>query len=216
MKMWKVPIQDILPSTSTGDVILMAGEFPWSHAIELWEHSHYTHCGMVVRSSEMGFPKGTPEYLLWESNPLTNLPDFNHKKKGTSGPMLVDLRRRIETNQQYYKHAMFAFRHFHGLALTAEIVTKLESYFRLLHDKTFPDDLTMLKYLIEGRYEDETADPRKFFCSELLSATFMHLGYLSQLYPANAYEPADFSRKGRVCFLHRCFLGDEIRIDAGP
>ena len=53
----------------------------------------------------------------------------------------------------------------------------------------------------------------KLYCTELLAATFKRMGLITNHHVSNAYSPKDFSSDGRVRFLKRGWLGDEIFID---
>lgn len=211
MKKWSIPLSEFLPSTRTGDVVLMHGKFPLSWAIEAIEMSLFSHCGMVIRSSEMGFPAGTPEYLFWEANSLVNLPDARTGKP-KAGPMLVDLVARFRSNDRDYRDSRFVFRRLRG-DRGPDFLTRLKQFLADTHDEGFPTDLQMLRFLIEGRAHGRASDPSLYFCSQLLTATFQACGLISSAFPPNAFEPKDYSERGSVRWVQRVSLDPQSPVD---
>src|SRR4051794_39025627 len=73
----------------TGDVVLFAGNTPFSLAIEAATGSRWTHVGMVVKTTKQ------QEVLLWESLPYNNVRDVETGKYAW-GVQLVSLSKRLD------------------------------------------------------------------------------------------------------------------------
>src|SRR4051812_61011 len=77
----------------TGDLVLFAGDSPFSVAIEAATGCRWTHVGMVVKT-----PK-PPQVLLWESLPSSNIADVQ-SGKNQWGVQLVPLKPRLDPHSR--------------------------------------------------------------------------------------------------------------------
>lgn len=211
-KNWTTPLSDLTENLQTGDIVLVHGRYAFSIVIESIEWSPFSHSAMVVRASDVGLAGKAPELLLWESNSLTNIADILSGQTKT-GPMLVPLLERLQTTQQQFADVKFMTRPLHGQRSPA-LLQALQTFMPSVLSATFPSDYEMGKRVFEGRVLNKTAPLDQIFCSELLAFTYMHMGLLNRHYPANAYEPKDFTAQGTLALLQRAFLGTETYFNA--
>jgi hypothetical protein len=59
----------------------------------------------------------------------------------------------------------------------------------------------------------QDVDKTHIYCSELVAATYKHLGLLTKHHVSNAYAPKDLSSDGNMRLLNRAWLGPEVYID---
>ncbi|QAA32137.1 hypothetical protein [Clostridium manihotivorum] len=195
----------------TGDLILFHGMLISSEINELLTGSHWSHVGMVVRPEDLGI-KSTDKLLLWESNTLVNLEDVELNKTKI-GPMLVDLEQRLITDLKDKKDNIFQIR-YNTCDITEDMILKLKAFIEKVHLDTFPKtEFDLKKEVFEGRILGKAVDNGDYFCSKLISDTYIHMGILSEKYPPNSYEPKDFSNAGSLPFIKRGQLVDGPQID---
>lgn len=218
----KVSYQDFVGDVKTGDIVLMEGTLTSSRIIEYFEGCPWSHSAMLVWEQDIpNVFKEPPEsnrLLLWESNvtseettPPPVLDLISGKQK--SGPQLVELQKRISHNYTLKDDSSFAIRHLY-LDRDPDIYSRLEQVIQETHSATFPTPSSQeFKNFIMGRIEGKQATDGSFFCSQLLSYTFMKLGVISSLYPDNSYAPGDFSEKIDISLLKRGWFGKEITLD---
>lgn len=210
----KETLEKILPTLQTGDVILVSGRVFISEIIEFFERSPWTHVCIVVKASDIGLTSPTPEYLIWESNDLTNLPDvmFPPPLTPKKGPQLVDLVQRLKTDVQEKVDAAFMTRPL-KVNRTPEMFEVLKRFIPTVHDATFPSFFKMAWEEFLGRFLNINVKRDNYFCSELISQTFMEMGIISDKKPANAYLPKDFAKNGKIPFIDGVALGEETHIE---
>lgn len=205
----EIPLSELEEYLETGDIILMHGEEMTSFLISVSEMSQWTHATMVVRSRDIG--DDSDELLLWESNPWDKMQDVELRKKKT-GPQLVDLKERLKSNREMHTDNRFMLRHLY-VDNREEMYPLLRKTIDKVHSTIFPPRLKMVKMVWDGRILGKEANFDSFGCSELVAYTYMDMGLLTRKFPANQYEPRDFSRDGNVRLLKRAFFGPPIRID---
>jgi hypothetical protein len=206
----EIPFDEIVPSLKTGDIFLVSGRVPTSIAIEIFEGSPWTHSCMVVRSKDIGLKSPIPSLLVWESNDLTNLSDVIFKDKKT-GPMLVDLKKRLETDMSQHVDASFALRYLYT-ERTQDMFNALHKLMISIHSATFPTFLEMGVEAFRGRFLHKDVKRDNYFCSELIAQSFMNMGLMSTVNSANAYLPKDFSESNKLPMINRAYFGEEIKI----
>ncbi len=215
MNQWPICYDELAPSLRTGDLYLARGTVAISRAIETLTLSEWSHSGMVIRTRDLtGEDDPAHPILLWESTRDTSEPDYlDHH--GKIGPMLVDLRARIEGDLAGDDYHHFAFRHLHvDEAARGRMIEGLLEVIHRVHSGVFPKNLQFVREFFEGRFEGREAPDDNFFCSELVAETWMGMGVLTRAYPRNAYTPKAFSEQGRLSLLQRAFLGPEVYIGA--
>ena len=190
----------------------MHGKFPCSNLIEIIEGSKWSHSGMIVRSKDIGLTgSNIPEMLFWESNDLTNLPDLILNKTKT-GPMIVDLNKRLTTNLATGSDVEFALVQLH-VERTQKMFDAIKNYIPVVHDAVFPSMIDMGIEMATGRYYHRFSGMGKIYCAELVAGQLIQMGLLTDHYPMNAYEPKDFSHKGTIGLLDRAWLQPEIQFE---
>ncbi|MCB0734804.1 MAG: hypothetical protein H6608_07305 [Flavobacteriales bacterium] len=209
---WTVHWSEVEPLVQTGDILLMHGKFPSSKLIEVIERSIWSHSAMVVRSKDIGLSgPGIPELVLWESNDLTNLPDLILNKTKT-GPMIVDLNKRLQTNLKDGSDVLFSLVQVH-FERTPEMMQGLKDLIPKVHNAVFPSMEEMGYEMATGRYYHKSTSLDKIYCAELVGASLDAMGLLTKNYPWNGYEPRDFSAHGSLPLLGRATFQPEIHFD---
>ncbi len=204
---WYFHFDELKDNLKTGDILLVHGRYEFSVVIETVQWSPYSHSAMVVRAADVGLAGKAPDLLLWESNSLDNLPDILSGQTKT-GPMLVDLEKRLSTTSSEFSDVKFAWKPMY-LSDGDNLGEPLASFMPTVLNATFPTDEEMGQLFYDGRYKGITAPMDKLFCSELLAHTLMTLGLITSQYPMNAYAPKDFSDTGTVRLRRRAYFGPE-------
>lgn len=196
-----VSYDEIKNELKTGDLILFHGILPSSKLNEVLTRCQWSHVGMVIRPEDIGITD-SDRLLLWESNTLVNLQDVE-LKEAKIGPMLVDLQQRMITDVTDKKDTRFHIR-YNQCEITREMLEKLKEFIQEVHTATFPKtDFDLQKEVFQGRILHQKVDNGDYFCSKLIADTYIHMGLLSSNYPANSYEPKDFSSEGTLPFIKR-------------
>lgn len=191
-------ISDVL---KTGDLILFHGMILSSKINEILTRSQWSHVGMVIRPEDIGI-NNSERLLLWESNTLVNLQDIELNKSKV-GPMLVDLEQRLITDVQDKKDNRFQIQ-YNTCDISKEMLEKLKLFIKEVHLDIFPKtESDLRKELFEGRILGKSVDNGDYFCSKLIADTYIHMDLLTKKYPANSYEPKDFSSVGTLPFIKR-------------
>lgn len=207
MDLKKVSYSEICQSFKTGDLILFHGELRSSELTEILQGTMWSHVAMVINPKDIGFDY--PRLLLWESNTLVNLKDVT-MDKAKVGPMLVDLEERIQSDKNDGYDNIFQVRYIDlgdFSHLEDELHKKLKTFIDNHHTCGYPkSELQMFIDFFKGKFENKQAEPDKFFCSELIAATYIGLGLMTDYYVPNSYMPKDFSDKSDLPLLGRANL----------
>lgn len=204
-----VKYSEVKDSLKTGDLILFHGRLKIGEFIEAVEGCEWSHVGMVIKSEDIGI-SASDKLLLWESNDLTNLKDEVLNKSKT-GPMLVDLYERMLTDIKENYDNMFKIRYlkYNDKVNVKEMLDNLKSFIFSVHTDNFPkSEFKMIEDFLEGRILNKNFNPKEFFCSELIAATYMKMGILPENLSPNSYEPIDFSGKGKLQLISGVELVD--------
>ncbi len=203
----KINYDEIQNSIKTGDLVLFHGTMPASELTELLQVSKWSHVAMAIRPKDIGLDY--PDLLLWESNTLKNLKDVK-LNKGKTGPMLVNLRERILTDIEEGYDDLFQVRYLDpGLLAndTRDMHTKLKTFIETVHLDNYPkSERQAFTDFLEGHFLQRDPNPKDYFCSELIAATYIHMGLLTKDFVANSYLPKDFSDKAALPLLQRAYL----------
>lgn len=188
----------------TGDLILFHGLLPSSKLTEFLQNSKWSHVGMVINPKDIDV-----EYdglLLWESNTITNLEDIILNKAKT-GPMIVDLKKRIQTDKNKNYDSPFQIRYLTTDNKNKLDYSKLRNFIKIVHhcDYSSSEDM-MLQDMIAGIMENKNLETDRYFCSKLIAETYINLGFLTTNYVSNSYMPKDFSSEENLPFLNRIHL----------
>lgn len=174
----------------TGDIILFHGVEMSSKIIECIEWSFWSHVGMVVLPKDIGLNGIEP--LLWESTSSSDgIKDVLLNAPKESGAMLVPLSERIhiDVSKKYDTHFKVKYL---DHPLNQQSLERLKTFILKAHNRTFPSDIEMLKYFIEGMRSNKPSQESKVFCSQLTAETLMALELISTQYVSNGYCPKDF------------------------
>ena len=200
----RVTYDEIKGSLQTGDLLFCHGIFTEALQVEAMQGSPWSHIGMVVKLPEF------EELLFWESTTTQTLPDVEEHRVKT-GPMLVTLKERIATDVSDGYDALFAFRLLKGNR-NDDMLAKLKAFIEEVHDTAFPSLERMAFELLEGKLLHVQAGFSSFFCSELVSETYMRLGIMDQSMPSNSYRPVDLSDRTNLPLMPGYTLDDELLI----
>lgn len=174
----------------TGDLILFHGEEMSSKIIECVEWSFWSHVGMVILPKDMGLNGDEP--LLWESTSSSDgIVDVILKEPKASGAMLVPLSERIQVDVSKKYDTHFKVKYLNQ-ALDASLIEILKQFVLKMHHRTFPTDIQMITYYLEGVRSNKPSPETTVFCSQLTAETLMTLGFISNQYVSNGYCPKDF------------------------
>ncbi len=212
IKRQTVAYSDFIQDVETGDVILMHGQYKSSHWIEFFEGVPWSHSAMLIRSQDIGIEDPDNTILIWEANLLIDEIEDVILCKSKDGPMLVRLHDRIHYNFTHNDDSMFAIRHLYT-ERTPDIFKKIKDVIQKTHDAHFPSSTHEIGNFLEGRFKNKPSKNGTFFCSQLLSHTFMEMGLLSKNHPDNSFAPADFSEKMDISLQKRAWLGKEMVLD---
>lgn len=202
---------EIKEELKTGDIILFHGVLLSSELNEVLTGGQWSHVGMVIRPEDIGI-NDSEGLLLWESNTLVNLQDVE-LNKSKMGPMLINLRQRLITDVKDKKDSKFQLR-YNQCQISEKMIEKLKLFIKEVHSDTFvKTSLDMKIEFLEGRIFNKKINNNDYFCSELIADTYIHMGLLTTKYPANSYEPKDFSSEGILPFIKRGTLIDGVFID---
>lgn len=174
----------------TGDLILFHGVEMSSKLIECIEWSFWSHVGMVVLPKDLGLIGDEP--LLWESTSSSDgIKDALLNAPKESGAMLVPLSERIhiDVSKKYDTH--FKVKYLNH-TLDQQSLDRLKAFILKAHSRTFPSDIQMLTFFLEGTRSNKPSPESKVFCSQLTAETLMALEFISRQYVSNGYCPKDF------------------------
>lgn len=205
MDVKKVSYDDISNTLKTGDLILLSGQLFTSELTQLLQVSKWSHVAMVIHPKDIGIDYNRP--VLWESNTLQNLEDIALKTSKV-GPMLVDLQERIYTDKALQYDDLFQIRYLNqGMFDEKTLHGKLKAFIEKSHTAGYPNsELRMFKDVFDGLFNNKDPEPSKYFCSELIADTYIHMGLLPKNYVPNSYMPRDFSDQNTLPLLGRAML----------
>lgn len=178
----------------SGDLLIFSGTNKTSNFIKFFTGSQYTHVGIVYQCPKNG------KLYLWESGHVPKNVDHVIKKKGCGNrdAKLTPLESRL----RHYKGKIFVRR----LLCKKKIDMKYFVKFIATHiGKTYsPDFVTSWNgrgafsvSLIPLPFLDVSSDGSSWICSQLVAATYEHLGILDLTYEGSesAYHimPSDYA-----------------------
>jgi hypothetical protein len=197
------PYENVRSGMHTGDLVLFHGLDLESEIIEIFEHSIWSHVGMVVRMPCLEYP------LLWESTPLHYLTD-PLLNKAKSGPRLVSLDDRLVVSLKKGLYNRFMVRRLE-VKRSKDMLNALSDFISGVHLMTFPKEWVVLRDFLEGRLLKSAPGVRRsFYCSELVAKTDIRMGLLPEIPPSNAYLPKDFAARGHLPLQMGAKLGKDI------
>jgi hypothetical protein len=200
-----VDYRDIRADLRTGDLLLFGGRTWFSHLVEAFSDSPWSHVGMVMRLPQYDF------VCLYEATALHDLQDLDTQTVH-DGVQLVPLSQRVRSY-----HGDISYRKLHGFELND---THHHQLLKLRH--TFrgrpweKNNLELIRAMwasIVGPSRHGRVDLSSFFCSELVSKCYQTLGLLDsgpQARPCDEYVPADFSSARLTQLNCGARLGPEV------
>lgn len=212
-----LPLADFLANIQTFDLILMQGILSTSQEAEALTSSRWSHVGMVVVAGDLAIPGLDPKTrLLWEANTPDGVEDVILKTPKL-GPQLTRITDRVANNFAVQYDGSFAARKL-TYPRTKAMLTTLQSVITLLHPAVLPsangdNGQGLLTSFLAGRFQNVSVFPGTYFCSQLVAATYMKLGLMTQQYVDSSYAPVDFTQELDVSLLNGAWLGPEIILD---
>ncbi|WP_456413242.1 hypothetical protein [Thiolapillus sp.] len=196
---------EISNSIHCGDVFLFHGPGLESEIIEDIDGTPFSHVALGIRLP------GHDRPLLWTSDEITTLTDIlDHGER--SGVHLLDAEsvfqlcmKRKYNNGRHYR---FAWRRAHANR-DERFMNSLENFMRDVDGRAFPSLEQMAEHFIEGKMGIST-NTRTFYCSELATATYVHLGLLPKDTLINSLSPGDFSSSNHLPLQDNSKLDKEV------
>ncbi len=201
MKTWA----DISNTVDSGDVFLFHGPGLESEIIEDIDHTPFSHVALGVRLPGYEHP------LLWTSDEITTLTDqLDHGKRAgvhllEAKPVFELCMKRSYSNGKHYR---FAWRQLHA-DRNARFLSALEHFMRDVDGRAFPSLEQMAAHFTEGKLDIAT-NTRTYYCSELATDTYVHLGLLPADTLINSLSPGDFSSSNHLPLRNGASLDPEI------
>jgi hypothetical protein len=191
----------------TGDVLLCRGRGLLSGLIALGQRSEWSHVGMFVRPPEPAFPDSV---LVWESTTLGKLPDVS------TGRIVQGVRLVSASDLVASYPGRLAWRHLDG-PRGIDFERGWNIAYQRHHGKRYERRWWhLVRAAVDLGADARRADLSSVFCSELLAATWKHLGVLSRTVNPSEVVPADFAPDGGDVMAgrltHGYRLGPAVRI----
>lgn len=182
--------EELRDSLGTGDIVLFSGRGAISAAIKVGSQSRWSHVGMIVRDDLLDM------VLLWESTTLVNVPDVVDDLP-VKGVQVVSFSRRVEA----YDGDM-AVRRLQGVR-TPAMIDGFRRAREEFHRKPYEQRLIALA--LAALPGTVPSDLSSLFCSEVVWATYQHMGLIPSGTNPGEVVPADFSveRMGRRMSVDR-------------
>lgn len=184
-------LKELISHFSTGDLILFHGFGMESEIIEFVDGSPYSHVAMVMK-----FPELSDQPLLWSSDEITTIKDFLNKGLHP-GVHLMDLQSVLDltgsrTNKKG-EHYTYSWRKL-NYAKISNLMPQLQSFMRSVDGRSFPTLENMTKNYLDGK-AGKRANQKTFFCSQLATNTYIHLGIFPDTLIDNSVAPGDYGDK---------------------
>ncbi|MDF2986041.1 MAG: hypothetical protein K0R50_1551 [Eubacterium sp.] len=236
MTIVKKDYKTISKTLQTGDIVLFSGSGGISKIIEKFENTSWSHVGMIVLPDDI-----KPEIecenkpLLWQSSPKLNIKEVQNKPE-SSGPELVYFDELLKLLKDY-KYTV-AIRRLYT-SRTEPMIGKLNNFISKVHMDGFPSIHRLVIEFIEGNIKEKfihalikivsllkkiiclikkgkakslTCKDEMYFCSELISQSYIEMGLLPKYEVSKSYSPKSFSTQGGISLLDGALLEDEIYI----
>lgn len=180
-------LKDIISQFSTGDLILFHGFGIESEIIEFVDDSPYSHVAMVIKMPGVDMP------LLWSSDEITTLNDFLNEGLH-AGVHLMDLQKVLDltasrTNKKG-DHYTYSWRKL-SMDKGDKFMHTLETFMRSVDGRAFPTLEDMALHYAEGK-KGIRNNQKTFFCSQLATNTYIHLGIFPDTLIDNSVAPGDY------------------------
>ncbi len=187
----------LAPTLQTGDIFLFHGTTWVSKVIDAITDSEYSHIGMVVREEGQTGPNGL---YLWQS--------FEPEGGVVYDPLEPYLNKYIASELG----ASFVCRQL-AVDRSAAMIAALDAYMPTVKGLGFPSFQQWIINWISGHLGIPSAQ-NTFFCSELVSQTFMKMGLLPPTPLDTTYAPANFqaSNDAKLPLLLGASFGPEISV----
>ncbi|VAW37786.1 hypothetical protein MNBD_GAMMA01-2000 [hydrothermal vent metagenome] len=201
-------LKDIISKFSTGDLILFHGFGIESEIIEFIDDSPYSHVAMVMK-----FPELSDQPLLWSSDEITNLNDYLNNGLH-AGVHLMDLQKVLDltasrTNKkgEHYTYSWRKLEYPKG----GDFMQTLEAFMRSVDGRAFPTLENMAINYADGKL-GKRADQKTFFCSQLATNTYIHVGIFPDSLIDNSVAPGDYgdSKSAKLPFQNGAKLTSEV------
>lgn len=220
----------ISKTLQTGDIVLFGGNTGISKIIENFEHTIWSHVGMIVLPGDIkpGI-ECEDKPLLWQSSPKLNIKDLLIKPEN-SGPELVYFDELLKLLKDYnYTVAVRKL----DVIKTGVMIGSLNKFINKVHMDGFPSIHKLAIEFIEGNIREKlkhavikiinffkrekvqalSGKKQTFFCSELIAQSYIEMGLLPKYEVAGSYSPKSFSVQGGMTLKNSALLEDEIYID---
>lgn len=201
-------LKDIISKFSTGDLILFHGFGIESEIIEFVDDSPYSHVAMVIKIPEL-----SNKTLLWSSDEIPTLNDYLNDGLH-AGVHLMDLQKVLDltasrTNKKG-EHYTYSWRKLE-YNKSGDFMPTLETFMRSVDGRAFPTLENMAFNYAEGKL-GKRANQKTFFCSQLATNTYIHVGIFPDTLIDNSVAPGDYgdNHSAKLPFQNGASLAAEV------
>jgi hypothetical protein len=197
----KLPLEEAIELTRTGDLWLFRGPSAADRAIRTFTNSPVNHVGLAVVLEDL-------PPLLWHAELGQSVADVwtgTHHR----GAQLHDLREAVKTWTGRYHQACW-LRQIDG-RITKSMEDALLLEIARKDGTPFPSLLTLAGHWLRGRIR-QSASTEAAYCAEVVASGYQAMGLLDTKRPPNWYDPGRFWSGDRLELLGEATLGDEIEI----
>ncbi len=203
---------NIRSKLNTGDIVLFSNRKIYMLLFQKLTNCKWTHVGMVIKS------KNPDRVLLWESTTNEDLMDVEKQQIASEGTQTVFLSQRIKIYKGDIAIRQLSIER--GRRNDKIVQKDLKKFKKRVKDAKFNKSvIKIFKAYANGisktSFIKGQDDLSKFFCSELVAATYKSMGLLTGDKPANMYIPRDFSTEAKstdLPLVNFSELGNEILV----
>lgn len=187
----------------TGDIILFSGNYFFSHIVEYFTKSIYSHVGVILKNPNLGDATFKGIYLLESGFENTPDPENNRIKKGVQ---IINFEEKFKN----YKGRIYV-RKLH-CTRDKKFYEKIIQIHSAVHN--IPYDLHPIDW-IKAYYKLDIGNTQKentYWCSALVSFIYVELGFLDKNIPWTLISPQDLSSSYNKLKFMNCVLDDDKQI----
>ncbi|MGB8197951.1 MAG: hypothetical protein WCF25_13190 [Acidimicrobiales bacterium] len=184
------PWAELEPTMQTGDLILFCGSSKESDWIKLVSGGMFSHSTMIYR------PDPSQPPWMWQEapNPIVGDPTIKSPdplKVLHGGAQLGDALSATQVIR--YNYGDIPYYVPINLDPSADLNGPMAAVVAAYEDRPFGSILDMALNYIIGHFYNLSSGEATLFCAQLLGLTFMKIGLLSDMHPANWYSPNSFT-----------------------
>jgi hypothetical protein len=205
----RIPLDEAVDLTRTGDLWLFRGSSAADHAIRLTTNAPVNHVGMAVTIDDL-------PPLMWHAELGRSLQDVwtgNHQR----GVQLHDLREAVEVWARRYGQR--AWLRQLSAPITHDVEDAVLRTVARLDGTPFPSTARLAGRWLGGRVRRRRAADAALetaYCAEVVALTYQAMGLLAPDRAPNWYDPGRFWSGDDLHLLEGATLGTEIEVVIPP